>query len=168
MIGVIKSKKIRVSNNSTSYNYIYSNKNTLVWQLKSDTEKISNYLCNKATTTYEGRNYIAWYTTEIPIADGPYKFWGLPGLIIKIHDTENHYIFTLVNFQKYSGNPPPKLFQDLKPLELSYEKFKILNKEYIENPLKMLEEDGGRIVSIEGKNSSEYKSKKIPNPIERY
>jgi GLPGLI family protein len=31
----------------------------------------------KATTEFAGRTYVAWYTTEISIADGPYKFYGL-------------------------------------------------------------------------------------------
>jgi len=37
----------------------------------------------------------AWFTREIPIAEGPYKFYGLPGLIIKISDSRDYYSFEL-------------------------------------------------------------------------
>ncbi len=67
------------------------------WELsekKEDVKKINNYLCNKATLKFRGRNYIAWYTTKIPISFGPWKFTGLPGLILEIYDTTNTYKWT--------------------------------------------------------------------------
>lgn len=35
-------------------------------------------MTQKATCDFAGRKWIAWFTTEIPIQDGPYKFYGLP------------------------------------------------------------------------------------------
>ena len=43
---------------------------------------------------------MAWFTSEIPISEGPWKFHGLPGLIVKLHDTKRHYEFELVSFKK--------------------------------------------------------------------
>jgi len=71
--------------------------NCFDWEIYPDTAKISNYACQKATTKYRGRNYVAWFTKEIPISEGPYKFHGLPGLIVKIADTKNHYSFELLS-----------------------------------------------------------------------
>ena len=48
---------------------------------------IKTYTCKKATTHFRGRDYIAWFTTDIPIVAGPWKFNGLPGLVIDIEDT---------------------------------------------------------------------------------
>ncbi|MFI2741767.1 GLPGLI family protein [Zhouia sp. PK063] len=70
------------------------------WNILNDKKMISGYMAQKATTTFAGRDYIAWFTTEIPISDGPYKFNGLPGLIIEIADTENQYVFKLKSFEK--------------------------------------------------------------------
>jgi len=52
------------------------------WKLKSDVKKIGKYNCQSAEVSFRGRNYIAWYTSEIPVSSGPYKFYGLPGLIV--------------------------------------------------------------------------------------
>lgn len=66
------------------------------WKLIDETKTINTITCKKATVTYKGRNWIAWYSTEIPLPYGPYKFSGLPGLIIKIADEKNEYDFELV------------------------------------------------------------------------
>ena len=55
-----------------------------VWSLQSETKKINNINCKKATTSFRGRNYTAWYTEDIPIIGGPWKFNGLPGLILAV------------------------------------------------------------------------------------
>ena len=39
-----------------------------------DSKEFMNYTVHKATTTYAGRDYEAWFT-EIPINDGPYILW---------------------------------------------------------------------------------------------
>ena len=69
------------------------------WQLKQDTNTIGGYLCQKATTTYAGRNWTAWFYTQIPFSEGPYKFSGLPGLIVNISDDEQHYVFELKSIE---------------------------------------------------------------------
>jgi len=72
---------------------------TLNWEIHPENKNISDYKVQKATTTFGGRDYVAWFTTEIPIPDGPYKFNGLPGLILSIEDSQQHYVFNFVGFQ---------------------------------------------------------------------
>ena len=60
----------------------YENFPNMKWEIQNDTKTISNYICAKAETTFRGRKYIAWFTTEIPIRFGPWKFNDLPGLIL--------------------------------------------------------------------------------------
>lgn len=79
------------------------------WKILSDKEKIGEYNTQKATTEFGGRKWTAWFSTDIPFQDGPYKFYGLPGLIVKIEDEGKNYSWLL------SGN---KLVKDWK--EFSY------------------------------------------------
>ncbi|ADR23490.1 hypothetical protein MATR_26560 [Marivirga tractuosa] len=81
------------------YRY-YQPLNLMDWTIGNQTKSINGYNCQKATTSYAGRDYVAWFDAEIPISDGPYKFYGLPGLIISVYDTQEHYKFDLVGLEK--------------------------------------------------------------------
>ena len=70
----------------------------LVWDYSSDDiTEISGYNCNKATTVYAGREYVAWYTLDVPVHYGPYKFSGLPGLIVMIEEKTGMYVWNLLS-----------------------------------------------------------------------
>lgn len=66
------------------------------WKLINETKVINTINCKKAEVTFKGRNWIAWYSTDIPFPYGPMKFSGLPGLIIKITDDKGDYDFEIV------------------------------------------------------------------------
>lgn len=82
------------------YKFNYTELSNFNWKLLSEKSKIGDFNCQKAITNYGGRTWIAWYTTEIPIYDGPYKFNNLPGLIVKVSDTKNNYSFDLISIKK--------------------------------------------------------------------
>ena len=63
------------------------------WQLMNDTMTILSYSCQKAVCHFKGRDYEAWFTSEIPRSEGPWKLHGLPGLILKATDSQGHYTF---------------------------------------------------------------------------
>jgi GLPGLI family protein len=69
------------------------------WEILEDTLTVCENLCQKATCTFRGRKYVAWFTMNIPISNGPWKFGGLPGLILKIYDTDNIYVFECVGIE---------------------------------------------------------------------
>ncbi len=73
------------------------------WELKKETKKIGKFLCKKATAQFRGRNYTAWYATEIPLPYGPWKLQGLPGIILEAYDT-NKEIFWYFKSLEYPGN----------------------------------------------------------------
>lgn len=66
------------------------------WKLINETKVINTINCKKAEVSFKGRNWIAWYSPDIPLPYGPYKFSGLPGLIIKITDDKGYFDFELV------------------------------------------------------------------------
>lgn len=59
------------------------------WDITNDTKIIKTYKCTKAIAHFRGRNYTAWFTTDIPIIAAPWKFNGLPGLVMDIYDSKN-------------------------------------------------------------------------------
>ncbi|PKP34971.1 MAG: hypothetical protein CVU00_04395 [Bacteroidetes bacterium HGW-Bacteroidetes-17] len=74
--------------------------NLFDWQLTDSIDTIAGYPVQMATTDFGGRSWIAWFSPEIPFNDGPYKFNGLPGLIVKVYDTRMHYVFELKDIEK--------------------------------------------------------------------
>lgn len=70
------------------------------WEILDISETVAGYQCFKATANYMGRNYIAWFTKEIPVPYGPWKLNGLPGLILKAHDTANEISFSITEINK--------------------------------------------------------------------
>ena len=74
----------------------------LDWTISSDTASFLNYSCQKATLKFRGRNYEAWFSPQIPVNDGPWKFFGLPGLILKVKDTEKQFDFECIGIEYLS------------------------------------------------------------------
>jgi GLPGLI family protein len=62
------------------------------WQMiPGEKREILGFQCKKAVGTFRGRRYVAWYCPEIPVPYGPWKLYGLPGLILEAYD-ESHQI----------------------------------------------------------------------------
>ena len=66
------------------------------WTMTDETKEVLGYECNSAKCSFRGRDYIAYYTDKIPVADGPWKFGGLPGFIMEVRDASNQYSFICV------------------------------------------------------------------------
>lgn len=95
-----KSQKYRLQQFLVNYYEIEDALPKMDWKLSNEAKDISGYSCNKATTNYRGRSYTTWYTKDIPVSDGPYLFYGLPGLILHLEDSEQQFIFSLEGLQK--------------------------------------------------------------------
>ncbi len=81
------------------------------WQLHDDEKVVAGYLCKKATAAFAGRDYIAWYAPAIALKDGPYKFNGLPGLILSVYDTEQQHVFTASSIKRQDQHIALKKWQ---------------------------------------------------------
>lgn len=87
----IKNEQI-YSDKIESVNFGYKENNPpMKWKLINEEKEILSQKCFKAITSFRGRNFIAWYTKDIPINDGPYKFSGLPGLILEVYDDNENF-----------------------------------------------------------------------------
>lgn len=111
--------------------YTYEEDRKMDWKILPETVKIGEYEAQKAETTFAGRKWYAWFTQDIPFQDGPYKFKGLPGLIVKVEDAKGDYSFDLQqskkitefpNFDNRGGNPIKVKRADFEKQEKLYRK----------------------------------------------
>ena len=63
------------------------------WRITPDTSSWNGLPIQKATCTFRGRDYEAWFCPDIPVPLGPWKFRGLPGLIVRVSDSGQQYCF---------------------------------------------------------------------------
>ncbi|WP_260255500.1 GLPGLI family protein, partial [Elizabethkingia anophelis] len=76
--------------------------------------------------------YTAWYTTDIPISSGPYIFEGLPGLILAISDSKDHFNFTAIAIDRI----PREIYLNNGKyiIKVSRDQFRKVQKNYHNNP----------------------------------
>lgn len=82
------------------------------WSIEGDTCRILDYLCQKAITEFRGRTYEAYFTMDIPINEGPWKLYGLPGLILEANTTDGLFRFCAMGIEKIKD----------KQINISYDK----------------------------------------------
>ena len=115
---------------------------TLNWTIEPDTAVFFNYSCQKASLRFRGRNYEAWFTPQIPINDGPWKFFGLPGLILKVKDTDEQFDFECIGLE-YLNTPYSIKIPDYKYFECNRKDYvKVMNKK---SDRQMININGGNV-----------------------
>ncbi|KIC64398.1 hypothetical protein RM51_06360 [Chryseobacterium taiwanense] len=114
--------------------YFVNQEVKLNWKLLNDFKTIMNYKAQKATTEFGGRKWTAWFTTNIPFQDGPYKFFGLPGLILEIEDSTNSHHFTLKGVKDSSEEFIYPNLNNYKEIKVNYPQFVKVFKTYRINP----------------------------------
>lgn len=130
---------------------------TIDWKIQSDTVRILNYSCQKAICQFRGRNYEAWFTPEINVSEGPWKFTGLPGLILKVVESKGHYIFEGKSIEKI--NVGIELLTE-KGQKVTREEFLKANKLFLEDPLPFMN-NGRSSFTLDGSLP-----KRLYNPME--
>ncbi|WP_421918434.1 GLPGLI family protein [Marinifilum sp.] len=64
--------------------------NLFEWKPSMDTKTLLGYTYHKATCKFRGRDYEAWFTREIPFKAAPWKFHGLPGVLLEVYSTDDY------------------------------------------------------------------------------
>lgn len=136
----------RKRNSDVNVNYIIlqnmfavETQDKINWNLQNETKTSGNYSLQKATTKFGGRNWTAWFTKEISLNEGPYKFRGLPGMIFEIYDDKNNFKFSLVKSYKlnkiYDTFGILENFGGQKPVKIPESKLKKMMLDHYNDPL---------------------------------
>ncbi|HCW63977.1 MAG: GLPGLI family protein [Leeuwenhoekiella sp.] len=81
------------------FSYVEDNTIRFNWKILAETKTIGDYTVQKATASFRGRDYTAWFTTKIPLPFGPWKLSGLPGLILEAYDTHKEIYWYFKNIE---------------------------------------------------------------------
>ncbi|WP_213278019.1 GLPGLI family protein [Chryseobacterium indologenes] len=115
-------------------------KRKIDWEILKEKKQILSYPVQKATTVFGGRKWIAWFSTDIPFQDGPYKFNGLPGLILQICDATNSHCYNLIGISKLQNNSYKTLEDNsyIGSKTISLEQYIDTVKEFKSDPMKSI------------------------------
>lgn len=130
--------KIFIYNSIGGDDYKISDDRKMNWKILPATETVGTFKTQKAETEMYGRKWTAWFTTEVPVQDGPYKFHGLPGLIVKIQDKTESHIFELKGVRKDVAQTDITHKRTEKPVEITQVQYKKLFWENRKDPAKSL------------------------------
>lgn len=141
------------------------------WDIIADsTKQILDYHCQMARCSFKGRTWTAWFTTDIPLDNGPWKLCGLPGLILRAYDAKQQYIFDCVGMKQ--AKEGENITYDTK-----FDKYvSATMKEFVDYQAKAVPEDMLSAAGIQIEVPEEMKAefmkqmaKPMPsNPIELY
>ena len=127
------------------------------WKLHSETKQIEGYNCQKATASFKGREWTAWYTSELPFSDGPWKLWGLPGLILEAQDSKGYFHFTFRGIEPIDAKEDPITL--VRPLWIK------ATKEYVKELQTLEKKDMNEMIKrVIGVYAYDENGKKMANP----
>lgn len=150
--------------------FVLETTDKLNWKLHDETKELAGYHLQKATTQFGGRHWTAWFTKDINLSEGPYKFRGLPGMIFQISDNKDQFDFTLVKSYKlaktYNTQSILEGFSGQKSVKISEERLKKLYLNHYANPLRDFKEQFKNntdptlrlfVMSVEIKSADQFK-----------
>lgn len=147
--------------------FVVKTNDEMTWKLMSETQNYNGYQLQKATTDFGGRIWVAWFSNDVDIKEGPYKFRGLPGLIFLLEDSEKNFIYQLIKNVKLPQTYDTTDFMEThfgkQAIPITNQKFNTYLEDLYLNPTRMISENiknGGKanfknenIESIEELNS---------------
>ena len=108
--------QMTITDQISSQDYCYVDSlHTQTWTMGDSTREVLGYTCQQATADFRGRRWTAWFATDIPVSDGPWKLGGLPGLILEAYDRGDDYRYTAVRIVESGLDPVTFYCFDGKP-----------------------------------------------------
>ncbi len=122
-----------------------------VWTLSDEKKQFQKLDLQKAETTWGGRKWTAWFAPQIPVSSGPYKFGGLPGLIVELGDNKNNYHFQLIKSENLSETSKIKpLINFPNSVKVTYAQYKKKKLSNYQDPLAFIKTTQSNFENFEG------------------
>jgi GLPGLI family protein len=138
-----RQKKLTVQQDIVPNKYQYEEEvPSFQWALLKGDTVIDGYACRKAHCDFRGRSYTAWYAPDIDMPFGPYKFSGLPGLIMQIADDEGMYSFALSGLEQVNYYDPIYIVKRTRTIPTQRKNVLRIYKNFCEEPGKYITADG--------------------------
>ncbi|WP_196895004.1 GLPGLI family protein [Aureivirga marina] len=109
------------------------------WNIDSkETKEIMGFTCQKATAEFRGRKYEAYFTSELGNYGGPWKFDGLPGVILAVKSVDDYFVLQAKEIKK--NRVDFKIdSRNMENIEtISWEEFVSMKEEYLKKMFKKL------------------------------
>lgn len=135
------------------------------WILVNEKDEICGHECLKATCSFRGRHWTAWYCPEIEIDGGPWKFGGLPGLILKVEDSEKEHIFEAFQVRKSNNKISYPVISDV--FKTDRKAFNKMHADFYKDPGAFLEGNPLMPTTVDGKPAIKKGKRRFYNPIEK-
>lgn len=133
----------------SSENFKLEYSQPLSWKILSEKSIIEGIKVQKATANVMGRSWIAWFAEEIQIQDGPYRFSGLPGLILKLEDSKGDHVFVFKGNRKLNENSTDSNLNFFRrSIAVTEQKFRQAWKDYKKDPAKSMRAKGSSGSSV--------------------
>ncbi|WP_124641393.1 GLPGLI family protein [Amniculibacterium aquaticum] len=140
----------------------YKEKVDLKWKIENETKEIDGIVCSKATTEKYGRKWVAYFSTRYPFPIGPYKFNGLPGLVVEVFDENREYVFIMKSVERKKVDLKIN-FSDIKFVTKNKYKETVYNIMFTLAPYPVFEDpELKKRIMVNLKNTEERRN----NPIE--
>ncbi len=148
---VSKNKKSKSVYEWTSIHLYQIELKTIInWKIEKETRVWESKTLQKATCQYGGRDWEAWFCSEIPIHNGPYCFDGLPGLIVQLKSKDDQILYDLVSLSNKKTSEKIDFIQDMMPkaIAISLQKYHQMKIKEYNNPFEYIH-DGTLTISEE-------------------
>lgn len=140
--------------------------NLLNWRIGGETKQIENLTVTKASCSFRGRKYEAWFCADLPIQDGPFKFSGLPGLIIEMIDGTGAVKYSFSGFQNVETQNVLMPVSPAKAISITHKEYVQLMDAFRNDPVTFMNNASADLglgisdIKIDGSTN-----KKISNPV---
>lgn len=112
--------------------------NKINWKVINKDSVILGYNTQAAKANFRGREYIAYFTTEVPIIAAPWKLDGLPGLVLYAESSDKSLRFSAYEIEIYRENFAFDKFSFEKEKVITWESYtKLLREAWVNMANKM-------------------------------